>query len=438
MHPHNPFLENPPDFAQIARLHPPLARHLSFSRSNPGYATINFHDARAARELCYALLATRFNIRLEIPLDSLIPPIPNRIDYLLWCLDLVKECSNTPTDAENEHSPDLKKRPREAEEHEQYVNHSKKIRFHAFPPLSESHSILKSPKSSFSNAAPSASATEPILAIDIGTGCSCIYPLLGVRLEPRLRFLALDNDERSAEYARGNVEMNALSEKIRVVLNKQERTLFPLELFDPGYFLEPTIHQIPLGLSCVNAITRENAERAEVELDVGGAPSEVEGQSRTNGTGAPEERTGRGPNEVLPSPNPIKPTQKLPDESVPTSVSPTFISTTGTRYHFTICNPPFFRDPSDRQHKVTPASSTHCGSYGETIFSGGEVEFIRRMFLESQELKDKVEWWTSLVGKKEDLDVVEALVRQRGVEVRKGRMQQGRTVRWAIAWRWNE
>ncbi|KXS17757.1 S-adenosyl-L-methionine dependent methyltransferase [Gonapodya prolifera JEL478] len=282
MHPFNPFRNDPPDFAQVARRFPSLRPYLTFSKSDPSYAQIDFHDPRAARELCYALMATKFNITLEIPLDSLIPPIPNRIDYLLWCLDLSKESEI-------------------------------------------------------------ASSQNEIWAIDVGTGCSCIYPLLGSRLDPRLRFVAIEVDERSAEYAQSNVEKNGLGGVIEVILNRD----------GPQY-------------------------STDILFPAAGIPY----------------------------------------------------------YSFAMCNPPFFRHPTDRLIKATLPSSTHSGSLTETVVPGGEVAFVKRMFEESRDLKDRVRWWTSLLGKKEDLETLKSVLRSEEVEVRTGRMRQGRTVRWSIGWSW--
>jgi len=52
--------------------------------------------------------------------------------------------------------------------------------------------------------------------IDVGTGASCIYPLLGARLLSRSKFIAIDNDSEALASARTNVSANALDERIEV------------------------------------------------------------------------------------------------------------------------------------------------------------------------------------------------------------------------------
>ena len=46
-----------------------------------------------------------------------------------------------------------------------------------------------------------------------GTGASCIYPLLGIRLNG-WKFLATDVDEKAVGYAQANVSRNGLDDKI--------------------------------------------------------------------------------------------------------------------------------------------------------------------------------------------------------------------------------
>jgi 23S rRNA A1618 N6-methylase RlmF len=54
-----------------------------------------------------------------------------------------------------------------------------------------------------------------INGIDIGTGASCIYPLLGCKLNPNWNFLAVEINEVSIEFATNNVERNQFTSRIR-------------------------------------------------------------------------------------------------------------------------------------------------------------------------------------------------------------------------------
>ncbi|KAJ3367505.1 hypothetical protein HDU91_001365 [Kappamyces sp. JEL0680] len=99
--------------------------------------------------------------RWEVPLSSLIPPIPSRLDYILHIQDLLSLRGQD---------------------------------------------------------------TGPVWGIDLGTGHSCIYPLLGCSANRSWSFLALDVDETSLDYARLNVERNSLQDRIQVQLNDTSST----------------------------------------------------------------------------------------------------------------------------------------------------------------------------------------------------------------------
>lgn len=73
---------------------------------------------------------------------------------------------------------------------------------------------------------------DQLVGLDIGTGASCIYPLLGCSLHPSWSFIATDVDLVSYEAARTNVEDNQLSESIQLCLNKQGDPLLVKDHFD--------------------------------------------------------------------------------------------------------------------------------------------------------------------------------------------------------------
>ena len=70
-----------------------------------------------------------------------------------------------------------------------------------------------------------------IKGIDIGTGASCIYPLLGCSLQnhENWSFLALENDSQNFEFAMANIERNDLRDRIilhhNICSEKKERIL---------------------------------------------------------------------------------------------------------------------------------------------------------------------------------------------------------------------
>lgn len=142
------------DFKALAATLPALK---TFIHKNNAYKnkeqnlTIDFSDAGAVKALNKALLKQYYQLEhWDIPLGYLCPPIPGRVDYIHYLSDLLT--------ATNQGKP---------------VNNNK------------------------------------ISVLDIGTGASCIYPLLG-HSEYQWHFIASDIDPVSIEAARHNIQANAI------------------------------------------------------------------------------------------------------------------------------------------------------------------------------------------------------------------------------------
>jgi hypothetical protein len=58
MHPRNPFKNNPPDFANLAKLYPEFASHC---RLDGEKCTIDFTNANVLRSLCCTLMKDLFS-----------------------------------------------------------------------------------------------------------------------------------------------------------------------------------------------------------------------------------------------------------------------------------------------------------------------------------------------------------------------------------------
>ncbi|KAL0950456.1 hypothetical protein HGRIS_010405 [Hohenbuehelia grisea] len=72
---------------------------------------------------------------------------------------------------------------------------------------------------------------DNIRGIDIGTGASAIYPLLGCKRNPTWSFTATDIDEKSLRYAQANVEANKLHDRICMTRTDPDGPIFaPLTL----------------------------------------------------------------------------------------------------------------------------------------------------------------------------------------------------------------
>lgn len=117
-----------------------------------GKVTFNFKDVNALRTLSTILLKKDFGLDVDIPTNKLIPTIPLRLNYLLWIEDLL--------------------------------------------------SIINS--------------KENIYGIDIGTGASCVYPLIGAK-KFGWYMIGTDIDEDSIIDARSNVARNSLDNQIQLL-----------------------------------------------------------------------------------------------------------------------------------------------------------------------------------------------------------------------------
>ncbi|KAG5979413.1 hypothetical protein E4U55_005189 [Claviceps digitariae] len=131
---------------------------------------LDFRDPASVMQLTKTLLRLDFGIKIHLPDDRLCPPVPNRHNYILWLKDLL--------DTSSYDEPGQKR-----------------------------------------------------TGLDIGTGASCIYPLLGCAQRP-WSFIATDVDSSSLEWAKSNVRLNDLSHRINVVLRSADSPLIPLD--EPG------------------------------------------------------------------------------------------------------------------------------------------------------------------------------------------------------------
>ena len=124
--------------------------------------TIDFANPKAVKALNTALLFKDYNIKFwEFPDTNLCPPIPGRVDYIHHVADLLK---------------------------------TSKI-------------------------------TDNLNVLDVGTGASCIYPILGVS-EYNWRFVATDIDKTSLKSAQKIIDKNNLKNRIELRHQKELSQIF--------------------------------------------------------------------------------------------------------------------------------------------------------------------------------------------------------------------
>ncbi|MVO17087.1 23S rRNA (adenine(1618)-N(6))-methyltransferase RlmF [Parasedimentitalea huanghaiensis] len=153
LHPRNQHSESY-DFARLVTQTPELE---PFTISNPaGQTTVDFQDVGAVRMLNRALLKTHYDIDFwDIPSGYLCPPIPGRVDYIHYLADLLAD-RNTQEIPRGRH----------------------------------------------------------IKALDIGTGASLVYPLLG-QSEYGWHFTGSDIDAGALKSAKQICKLNGLKITLR-------------------------------------------------------------------------------------------------------------------------------------------------------------------------------------------------------------------------------
>ncbi len=164
----------------------------AFMISNPaGQATIDFQDVNAVRMLNRALLKTHYNVNFwDIPDNYLCPPIPGRVDYIHYLADLLA-CSNN-----------------------QEIPRGRNVK-----------------------------------ALDIGTGASLVYPLVG-QSEYGWHFTGVDIDPNAIKSAQQICQSN----KLKITLKRQSisENIFR-GVIEPGDVFHITLCNPPFHASIEHA-----------------------------------------------------------------------------------------------------------------------------------------------------------------------------------------
>ncbi|KAF9351071.1 hypothetical protein BGX26_010820 [Mortierella sp. AD094] len=127
-------------------------------------------------------------------------------------------------------------------------------------------------------------------------------------------------------------------------------------------------------------------------------------------------------------------------KNVSTKIFPSELFTDNEqKYHFCMCNPPFYEDEQDIQEgleaKAELPSAVCLGTSNEMMTSGGEVQFVKQMVNESQQLQARISWYTSMLGKKSSVDKITSHLKAcKILNYTLTTFHQGRTTRWAVAW----
>ncbi|EPQ31487.1 uncharacterized protein PFL1_00822 [Pseudozyma flocculosa PF-1] len=350
----DPYSDSPPNFAALADLYPlTLGKHIkrravpgdaAGSRAAFGHAdaTLDFQDAQAVRCLSETLLYHDFGLTVRLHEARLCPTIPNRLNYILYLrkvLDCSSSCSRVIATARQARS--AVSREEGAEQRDIDVGR------------------------------------RGVRGLDIGTGASAIYPLLGCAVEPDWTFVATDIDSDSLAHARQTIEDPANN---RSVVVSSSRTTAQGDQHGP--------------------VTVDHALAQRVQLLL---------RSREDC--------------LIPS-----------DGEVASWDGP-------VRFDFTMCNPPFYLSEEDMRYsasfKTAKPNAVCHGSENEMVTEGGEVAFVLRMVRESAlpANRQRVGWYTSMLGKLSSVSAVVDGIKSHGIDnwaVTK--LVQGQTGRWVVSW----
>ena len=107
---------------------------------------------------------------------------------------------------------------------------------------------------------------------------------------------------------------------------------------------------------------------------------------------------------------------------------------------FVMMNPPFYISEEDMLSsagkKARPPMSACTGAPVEMVCEGGEVAHVGRLLRESLVLRERIQWYTSMVGKLTSLEVLVEQLHEHGIDnyAVTEFVQGNKTRRWALGW----
>jgi 23S rRNA (adenine1618-N6)-methyltransferase len=215
------------NFSALIKANPSLLKFIIKNKFN-NQDTIEFSNSLAVKELNFSLLKSDYGINFwNIPDGYLCPPIPGRVDYIHHLKDLLSKTSKSLVQVDS-----------------------------------------------------------PIKVLDIGTGASCIYPILGQR-EYNWTFVATDIDLVSIKVAQQIIKADkALNKNISCRLQPNSEHIFK-EVITEGEFYHLTLCNPPFHKSLAEASqgtirkwknlnkTSKSTKKAEKTLNFGGQKAEL-------------------------------------------------------------------------------------------------------------------------------------------------------------------
>ncbi|MDP2562307.1 23S rRNA (adenine(1618)-N(6))-methyltransferase RlmF [Psychrobium sp. 1_MG-2023] len=221
LHPRNRH-KNGYDFDALCKTSPALAQFVAPNRF--GNASIDFANANAVKALNAAILKLQYKLEhWDIPQGFLCPPIPGRVDYIHYLADLLRQTNNDKVPA-----------------------------------------------------------GKKITGLDIGTGASCIYPVLGQR-EYGWHFVASDIDPISIKSSQLIIESNqGLDSTVSTRLQPNANAIFE-GIINASEYFDFTLCNPPFHKSLADAAVGSQRKRHNLgtnkqhqdKLNFGGQKAEL-------------------------------------------------------------------------------------------------------------------------------------------------------------------
>ncbi|KEF57590.1 uncharacterized protein A1O9_05508 [Exophiala aquamarina CBS 119918] len=208
--------KNEVDFTALALQYPHFAKRLKQNRQ------LDFSDPESVRQLTKSLLHRDFNLEIELPEDRLCPPVPNRqvFNYILFIQQLL---DSTSPDFRDGHDPDRR-----------------------------------------------------VIGLDIGTGSSCIYPLLACRQRTNWLFLATEIDPKNRSFAEKNISSNDLQSRIKLIDTDQSgKQLIPCDELSPFERIDILLTNPPFYASATSMLESATQKSRPPNSSCTGAPVEM-------------------------------------------------------------------------------------------------------------------------------------------------------------------
>jgi len=101
-----------------------------------------------------------------------------------------------------------------------------------------------------------------------------------------------------------------------------------------------------------------------------------------------------------------------------------------------MCNPPFFES---LEQKIDNPHTSCNATDNELVTKGGELHFVSQMIEDSLVLRDRIRWYTSMIGRKVNLTKLVKLLHKHKIRnVCTTTFYQGYTTRWALGWSFSD